>query len=85
MFFSDTGYLKFGVPQGSILGPLIFILFINDISLNLNYSKLYSYADETSLCAFDTTVEKLKTNISLDLKLVEDWCQQNQLVINNTK
>ena len=83
--FSDIGYLKFGVPQGSILGPLIFILFINDISLHLNYSKLYSYADDTSLCAFDTTVEKLQTNISLDLKLVEDWCQQNKLVINNTK
>ena len=83
--FSDIGYLKFGVPQGSILGPLIFILFINDISLHLNYSKLYSCADDTSLCAFDTTVEKLQTNISLDLKLVEDWCQQNKLVINNTK
>ena len=49
---SSREHIKYGVPQGSILGPLIFILFINDIVFEVEYSKLYMYADDSTLFFF---------------------------------
>ncbi len=62
---SDTITMTQGVPQGSILGPLLFILFMNDLPLHAE-SELNMYADDSTLCATGKTVE------DLDLKLNND-------------
>ena len=61
---SNTLDIKTGVPQGSILGPLLFIIFINDFSKSSNLFDFIIYADDISLSstlnAFDTDTENIK-------------------------
>ena len=46
---SNTKYLKYGIPQGLVLGPLLFILFMNDLHKALEFSSVHHFADDTNL------------------------------------
>ena len=64
---SCTLPLNFGVPQGSILGPLLFLIFINDLP---NATRLFIklFGDDTFLCAQNSDIELLETEVNLELK-----------------
>ena len=75
-----------GVPQGSILGPLLFLIFINDLPLALkNSAAVDLYADDTIFYDFQNDIEHLETNLQLALSSLQEWCQQNGMVINTEK
>ena len=79
---SSTLNLSIGVPQGSSLGPLFFLIYINDISRLQLRSKLILYADDLVLYSNDSDFVALKNRIEGDLLLLNEWLKANRLIIN---
>ena len=88
---SDTLTLTTGVPQGSILGPLLFIIYINDIAHASNLFNFIIYADDTTLSTTLEIVLKNKPNLNIDTTLnselenICDWLKVNKLSLNIAK
>lgn len=82
---SNPTVVNQGVPQGSILGPLLFLMYINDLPTTLNNSKCILYADDTTIFASDHDVPNLTAKLTNDLQKVHDWCRKNLLQINRLK
>ena len=83
---SDSASVTCGVPQGSILGPLLFLIFINDLPLVLKQSAAVDlYADDTIFYDFQNDIGKLENNLQLTLNSLQDWCRKNGMVINTEK
>jgi hypothetical protein len=76
---------KYGVPQGSILGPLLFVLFLNDIIFEVEYCNLSLYADDSNLYRAETNISDLEYRLNHDLGQIETWCANNHMVINTAK
>ena len=74
-----------GVPQGSILGPLLFVMYVNDVCTNLLHTKATLYADDTVIFMRHKDEGLAHLWISSDLALLHDWCTRNQLTINLAK
>lgn len=82
---SEYKTVNIGVPQGSILGPLLFLLFINDLPSCLNFSKCMLYADDTTVYLADSDLSNLTKKLNDDLIRLSDWCRNNRLNINPSK
>ena len=74
-----------GVPQGSVLGPKLFILYINDICQVSDLMKLVIFADDTSLFCSNKNLEQLLNNINDELKKLKVWFDYNKLSLNVSK
>ena len=74
---SDVGDLEVGVPQGSCLGPLLFLIYINDLPQAVQASSVTMYADDTSLCHQSYDLTRLNEAINSDLRKLETWLQGN--------
>ena len=77
--------VKPGVPQGSILGPLLFKLLINDLPDRVSYSEADLYVDDCTLTATGYSLAKLETKIKKDLRNIQTWCQTNKMHVNPSK
>ena len=84
-FNSELDDIKCGVPQGSILGPLLFLLYINDLHASIMFSKVHHFADDTNLLHFSNSVKLLNKQINCDLKHLVNWLNANKISLNISK
>lgn len=82
---SREEHVKIGVPQGTILGPLLFVLYINDMFDNVNYDSLVSYADDTAVLCTGKNWAEVQSLMNNRLAEVSLWLKHNQLTLNVDK
>ena len=69
-FNSDCNTIKYGVPQGSVLGPLLFLIFINDLNIAIKHSETFHFADNTCLLNIKESVKQINEVVNKDLKFL---------------
>ena len=77
--------IKYGVLQGSLLGPLPFIFFINDLHKAVELSSIHNVAEDTNLLLIAKSLKKINKHINRDLRLIVDWNRANNLSLNVSK
>ena len=82
---SRLKFVKHGVPQGSVLGPLLFLLYINDLHFCIKTSETYHFADDTHLLNFSKTVRSLCGRVNADLRVLVSWLNANKISLNASK
>ena len=82
---SDWLAIVLGVPQGSILGPILFNIFINDLLFSNLKSDICNFADDNTLYACDSSIDNVLLRLNSDIPRVMDWFRSNEMVVNPDK
>ena len=82
---SEENYITHGVPQGSVFGPILFALLINDIDTELSYCKIIFYADDTVIYFSDKDVLNIESTLNDEVNRVAKWMSDNHLTLNLKK
>ena len=77
--------INIGLPQGSILGPLLFVLFINDLPQSIPNGSVFMYADDTTISVSGSTKFEIETQLNDVMKLTYEWLIRNKLILNIDK
>jgi len=82
---SSTKYIAHGVPQGSVLGPLLFLIYINDLKKAIPFSTVNLFADDTMLFFSNPSLKSLTKKLNIDLKCLTNWLNSNKIALNSSK
>ena len=81
---SNKAAITCGVPQGSVLGPLLFLSYANDIRYSLDKFNFYFFADDTNVLYADKDIKCLGTLVNCELRKVCNWLTANRLTLNKS-
>ena len=76
---SNPEKVLYGVPQGSVLGLLLFIIFINDLNISIKSSKVHHFADDINLLLINKSLKQINKPINHDLALLVQWLRSNKI------
>lgn len=84
-YISEIYNVDIGVGQGSIIGPLLFLIFVNDLPAYVTEGEIFMYADDTSVIINASCIVELEQKANAVITQFENWCQKNSLIININK
>ena len=82
---SSTKIASHGIPQGSVLGPLLFFIFINYLNKSVKNSKVHHYVDDTNLLLTEKSLKKINKQVNQDLAVICRWLRANKVSLNTSK
>ena len=82
---SETAEVHYGIPQGMCLGPLLFLIFINDLPLTLKNAEPSVFADDTSFTASADSIPSLLGILDESVESLKNWMTSNKLTLNTLK
>ena len=83
--FSTWRETTIGVPQGSVLGPLLFNIYLNDLFMFVNDAEICNYADDTTIYACDNNIEGIIETLESDALKIAEWFPNNCMKLNEDK
>ena len=83
--FSNWTDTRRGVPQGSVLGPMFFSIFINDLFCHIKYAKLNTYADDHQIYSSNLDPRALEECICQEVNVANQWYKNNGMIVNEEK
>ena len=84
-FESSTSSITCGVPQESVLGALLFLIYINDLHVAINHCKVHHFADDTNQLIINKSLKRLNKLLNIDLKHLTNWLNAIKISLNVSK